>query len=246
MKKYILVLLILLLSTLCYAAIDTFEGETITDANNIEGCTTCDTIDGQVKKAAGCTASTPGNDNSEIGYITVGASSTALTGSRMYAWLYAADCTGDLGTAYVYLSNAAGSGDVKVAVYSTTDTDTESIPTNGTRIGYTGEIAMDAVAGWDNGAMSGGSVVATTKYWLAVFTPNETGDTLYHDSSGRERHYVQLEPTGGDYTSIPATIPLAGGCTADDTPWTCCTGEGTGCTWSSLAAREMSVFVGIQ
>ena len=52
MKKYILVLLILLLSTLCYAALDTFEGETITDANNIEGCTTCDTIDGQVKKAA--------------------------------------------------------------------------------------------------------------------------------------------------------------------------------------------------
>ena len=71
MKKYIIVLLILLLSTLCYAAIDTFEGETITDANNIEGCTTCDTIEGQVKKAAAvCTD--PAGDIASEGFEGVG------------------------------------------------------------------------------------------------------------------------------------------------------------------------------
>ena len=194
---------------------------------------------------AGCTASTPGNDNDEIGHITVGASSTTLSSQRMYAWLYAADCTGDLGTAYVYASSSSAS-DTKIVVYSTTDTDTESPPTNGTRIGYTGGITMGTVAGWVSGAMSSGSVVAGTKYWLAIDLDANSNTTLFHDSSGISRHYVVLGGDNSDYTTPPATIPLAGGCIAAGNPWQCCTGEGTGCGWSSIEARSMSIFVGIE
>lgn len=38
---------------ICFAATDTLEGEELTDAANIEGVTTTDTVEGQVLKAAG-------------------------------------------------------------------------------------------------------------------------------------------------------------------------------------------------
>ena len=114
--------------------------------------------------AAGCTPSTPGNDNDEIGMVAVGASVTTMTPYRLYAWLYEPDCSGDLGTAYIYSDETGGSGANKILIFSTTDTNTESVPTNGTTIGSSGAIASDAVAGWDSGAMSGGSVTTGTKY----------------------------------------------------------------------------------
>ena len=54
MKKIICFLIVLLLLTgIIYAAVDTLEGEELTDAANIEGVTTTDTVEGQVLKAAG-------------------------------------------------------------------------------------------------------------------------------------------------------------------------------------------------
>lgn len=54
MKKILAFIVALLLPVwICYAAVDTLEGEELTDAANIEGVTTTDTVEGQVLKAGG-------------------------------------------------------------------------------------------------------------------------------------------------------------------------------------------------
>ena len=53
MKKYLFILFFVLFPSTVFAATDTFEGQAITSTTNIEGCTACDTIEGQVKTASG-------------------------------------------------------------------------------------------------------------------------------------------------------------------------------------------------
>lgn len=48
----------------CWSAIDTLEGEELTDAANIEGVTTTDTVEGQVLTAGGAPAATGMNQGS--------------------------------------------------------------------------------------------------------------------------------------------------------------------------------------
>jgi len=52
MKKILYLIICLFIAFPCYAAIDTFEGETVTDANTIEGVSTTDTVEGQTLKAS--------------------------------------------------------------------------------------------------------------------------------------------------------------------------------------------------
>jgi hypothetical protein len=184
-----------------------------------------------------CTASTPETDNSEIGTITAGGSSASIGTARMYCMLYQADCTGTLGTAYLYgLSNAA-----KISVYSTTDTDHASTPTVGTLVGYSGAISFGGEAGWVNSATNGGSVTSGNYYWLCIHTTT-TSPTFYY-TTGLNRWYIDIT---GVYTTPPSALPVAGDCTGSKTPYSCCTDVDTGCTWTGLADRKMSGFVGIQ
>lgn len=58
MKRILAFLIALLFPVwICFAATDTLEGEELTDAANIEGVTTTDTVEGQVLKAAAATSS---------------------------------------------------------------------------------------------------------------------------------------------------------------------------------------------
>ena len=191
--------------------------------------------------AAGCTASTPGNDNSEIGYITVGSSSAATLIDRMYCYLYPADCSGSLGTGYVYGSHAtAGYG--KISAFSTTDTVDTDPPTNGTLIGGTAELSFDSTPAYKSGALSGGTVIATTNYWMCFQTKNGSAPTLVYDA-GKTRHSLNVT---GQYTTLPTSLPVVADCVGSGDPYSCCTGAGTGCTWTSTADRKNSVFIGIQ
>lgn len=54
MKKtlYFIPVFLLLLFSFAYAVTDTFEGETVTNANSIEGTTACDTVEGQALKSS--------------------------------------------------------------------------------------------------------------------------------------------------------------------------------------------------
>lgn len=190
--------------------------------------------------AVACTASTPGTDNSEIGTVNAGGSHAVHSTNRMYCELYQADCTGTLGTAYMYGSTAI-SGVAKVSVYSTTDTTSSSTPTVGTRVGYSGEITFGASAAWVNSATGGGSVTANGYYWLCFHTSAVAPDLYY--TTGLSRWYIAIT---GAYDTPPAALPVAGDCTASKTPYSCCTGEGTGCTWTETANAKSSIFVGIQ
>jgi len=189
---------------------------------------------------AGCTPSTPGNDYSEIGYLTVGSSNAATLIDRIYCFLYVPDCSGSLGTGYLY-----GSDDTtalaKISAFSTTDTDPDIAPTNGSRIGYTAELSFDSTPAWQSAAMSGGSVVTTASYWICAQTKNGNAPTLYYDA-GKVRHSLNVT---GQYTTPPALLPVAGDCVGSADPYSCCTGAGTGCTWSTTADRMNSVFIGI-
>ncbi len=52
MKRYLVIAFLCMVMPLwVYAATDTFEGETVTDDNYIEGENTTDTVEGQVLKA---------------------------------------------------------------------------------------------------------------------------------------------------------------------------------------------------
>ena len=194
--------------------------------------------------AAACTPSTPGNDNSELGYMTEGGTSTAVSNEVIYCQMFSADCSGTLGTAYIYTIANVGSGTSKIGVFSTSDSNDANPPTNGTLVGYTGVINSDDSAGWDSGAMSGGSVTSSAKYWLCLFTNSNIGYRIkrYYDA-GLTRH---AKTVSGVYATIPATLPTASTCTASETPYSCCTGEGTGCEWATTANQKTSIFVGIQ
>lgn len=50
---YLIIVLILFISTYCYATTDTLEGEELTTSANIEGVTTTDTVEGQVVTSGG-------------------------------------------------------------------------------------------------------------------------------------------------------------------------------------------------
>lgn len=57
--KRLLFLILLLLASICYAEIDTFEGQAVCSDNNIEGVTTTDTIEGQVITSCASACTTP-------------------------------------------------------------------------------------------------------------------------------------------------------------------------------------------
>jgi hypothetical protein len=187
--------------------------------------------------AAGCTPSTPTVDNSEIGYVNVGGGNAPASDGRLYCLLATADCSGTLGTAYIYGSGATGA--LKALLFSTTDT--SGTPTNGTLISSTAEIGFAAGAGWSSAATTGGSVTATTKYWLCYHV--RVAPALYY-TTGVGRYSVDLTDP---YATPPNKIPVAADCTASTVPYSCCSGAGTGCTWAGPTAdRKMSFFVGIQ
>lgn len=174
-------------------------------------------------KAASCTASVPGSDNSELGYLSVGGSNTASAiGGKIYCMLFTADCSGTLGTAYFY--NRSTGTKNKVAAYSTTDTVHSTPPTNGTRLGYTSEITAGADDDWYSAAMSGGTVTQGNKYWLCYLTPAKDGGVGGNNDAGVDRHGIDYAV--GEYTTPPSTLPSSG--------------------WGTTTDRKMSVFIGIQ
>lgn len=175
--------------------------------------------------ASGCTASDPDNDYCEIGKMAVGATTgTATVEGKIYCQLRTADGTGTLATAYVYSKTIDSKypSNLVVSVYSTTDTTAASAPTNGTRLGYTGEITNDATSGWDNGAMSGGSITNGSKYWLCVTTDSTTSQRPYFNyDTGVSRHSID----SSDHPVPPESLATTG--------------------WGTTADRDMSIFVGI-
>lgn len=194
--------------------------------------------------AAVCTESTPSVDNSEIGYLSVGAASANGTVGRMYCSLYAADCTGTLGTANIYISDAGVVLNTKISVYSTTDTSSSSAPTNGALVGASSAIGSNgnSTPMWKSSVTSGGSVTSASKYWLCYHTDDAGSPAFYYDS-GLNRYYTTVD---GAYTTPPSTLPAAAVCVGSGDPYSCCTGSGAGCTWTSAANRQVSVFVGIK
>lgn len=217
-----LIALFLLIPALCFAdnAIctrDTCPGE------SYEVAWMNPAIAGASGGAAGCTPSTPGNDNSELGYLTVGSTeSVAASTRKIYCMLHTADCSGTLGTAY-FFHRTQGSKH-KIAVYSTTDTVHSTAPTNGTRLGYTSEITAGADDDWYSAAMSGGTVTQGSKYWLCYLTPTLDGGIAGKHDTGLDRHSIDWGT--GEYTTPPASLPTSG--------------------WATVADRKMSIFIGIQ
>jgi hypothetical protein len=247
-KKLFATILLFVFAGVCWAAIDQIAGQDISGLDQIAGQTLSglDQVAGLDLPAGGgnCTASTPGNDNDEIGYMTIGADNATHSNNRFYCWLRQADCTGSLGTAYIYARSTSGDRYQKLLVASTTDTDPSASPTNGTVIGYTAEITTDTSAGWDSTAMSGGSVTQSEYYWVCIATPNSASiSNFYYDAGGPQRHYVS---SAGDYDTLPATLPVSSDCVGTDDPFGCCTGAGTGCSWTATADRNTSLFVGIE
>ena len=80
--KYLYLVLCLLIVVPCYATTDTFEGQELTTAANVEGVTTCDTMEGQVRAAGGSNCPTgssyqsacDGDYPSQTKYLCFGAS----------------------------------------------------------------------------------------------------------------------------------------------------------------------------
>jgi hypothetical protein len=246
-NKLIAAILLFVFAGVCWAAIDQIAGQDISGLDQIAGQTLSglDQVAGLDLPSGGgnCTASTPGNDNDEIGYMTIGGTNAAHTGNRFYCWLYQAGCSDSLNDAYIYARSATGDRYQKILVASTTDTNPSTAPTNGTVIGYTAEITTDTSEGWDSGAMSGGSVTSGNYYWVCIATPNSASiSNFYYDAGGPDRHYVT---SAGDYDTLPATLPISADCVDVDDPYGCCTGSGAGCSWTTTADRNTSLFVGI-
>lgn len=193
--------------------------------------------------AAGCVESTPGNDYNEIGNIATEPNSDPQTVSmtdKMFCVLYTADCSGDVGTFQIY-HNTTSQQSIKGAVYSTTDTDDTAAPTNGTLIA-SATITNNTSTGWATASTTGAdkSVTASDYYWLCTINTS-TGWTGVRNT-GKYRHSVVAT---GIYTTPPAALPAAAACVGSADPYSCCTGSGTGCSWTSTADRKQSIFVGV-
>ena len=137
MKKFLSFLLCLFFLTQLHAAVDTFEGQAVTTATDIEGCTNCDMVEGQT--VAGGVPSTPTEvqhvDGGDINVASLTIAITPVAGTgRCFIAFGAVDgyaqtvssATFDGNSMTEITSLGGGGGDVAMFSYCT-DTGTSEV-----------------------------------------------------------------------------------------------------------------------
>jgi hypothetical protein len=153
------------------------------------------TLSGTAGAAGGCSESTNevGNRNQEtnVGGINPG---------EAFASRAQADCTGTLGTAYVYHGDTVAS-EVKICVYNDAGT-ASALDTSDTLVGCTAAMSIDTSTGWKTGAINAGSVTSGNYYWVIILTNSALGTFAPVYSSSPSLSWWHI-----DWTSNFATPP---------------------------------------
>jgi hypothetical protein len=186
MKKFIL--LFLLIPSLCFAVEPIDFSKSIAMSPAILGGS------GGGPAAAGCNPAT-----NEVGNRATELTSQSCAADIAMCFLSAADCSGDLDTAYVYGSAASGNASVKVCVYSS---DGGNPGSGDLKIGCSGGIAESGGVGWKSGVMDGGSVIASSSYWVCLFVSTTEAWSAVRNSTGT----LWYKATSGAYDTPPANL----------------------------------------
>ena len=172
-------------------------------------------------EGSSCTASTPGNDNDEVGDLTIETNNVSISKGASYCFLRTADCSGTLAVGYVYNGNGDDS-DSKIGVFAD---DGDSTPDSGdSSIGTSGGINSASIEWATDSSTIGGSVSSGSSYWVCIFVDDSAANNWRAKGAGS------------------TTVYYINGSGHYDTPPSDLTGS-----WSTLATTgDLSAFVGIE
>lgn len=172
---------------------------------------------------------------SEVGQRTLFTSTTNLVEDGMVCYLYEADCTGQLGRAFI-AHDWTGSDNVKIGVFDSvyqTDLTTVHLPDSNDTILSGSQwvtVSGNADGTWYNSGSNeiGGSVQQGKKYFVCAIT-DSTAWSLRRTVSGPNYIAYVLSPgSWGSYSSPPSNLS-------------------TGNTsWLDYSPRDMSIYVEIK
>lgn len=187
MKKIILIIAILFISSSCLAASVT---------NAVRG------VVGQGAAAACAESANEINSRRD----TVDATAYSLGAGLSLCFQATADCSGSLGTAYLYHDSNTKVPEAKVCVYTEGDADAvadaDDVGVNSGAATCSASIATGATGGWKTGAFSTGTVTTGQTYWLCVFVSSTDAWDTFRAGTGTI-YYTTL---GDLYSTPPANL----------------------------------------
>jgi len=171
---------------------------------------------GVAAEAGGCSEAE--NEINSARDTTYGSSFTQNANVN-YTYLFTADCTGSLGTAYIYTDDGSGTANAKVCVYAEGDADTTpdtaDTGVDGGSAACTGAISEAGGVGWKSGAFSTGTVTEGSSYWITIMvadsgwnhTLSDTATVWYREDAA----YYGTPPDNidGYNSSVPDAGPVS-------------------------------------
>ncbi len=189
MRKFLCILCLLLLLPLYSSAIN--QGVLGTAGKPVDA-------------AGGCTASTGGVDNDEIGLTSAEANNLTLNKGSTHLYLLAADCTGTLEIGYIR-HRSTDESDAKIAIYLD---DGDNVPDAGdTLVGSaSGAITSSGNGVWATDSSTlGGNVTQGVEYFLVIYVDAEAANNWKGYYRGGAAT-VWRELGADDYDAPPATL----------------------------------------
>lgn len=149
-----------------------------------------------VAAAGSCEAATD-----YVGTKDVSGSTISVNAAVSQCFLFTASCSGTLTNGYIrHTSTSAYSA--KVCVYSY---DTDAPDVGDEKLGCSGNITGTTANNWDTAAMSGGTVVKDSTYWVCLFIDDDSANALDIDRDASSITYY-YHSAADDYDSEPATL----------------------------------------
>jgi hypothetical protein len=131
-----------------------------------------------------------------IGTTEIGANLDSSNAGRAKAFQYTASNTGSLTRLVVYLDNQSASTSFEIGIYTNTGSENP-----GTLL-VKGKITNPVVGQWNSIDVPGTSLVAGTKYWIAVLSPYRSGTLRIRDVLTGGKSQISLQ---NNLTTLPST-----------------------------------------
>lgn len=138
-----------------------------------------------------------------LGAQSVLGTAYALAADVSVCHLVTAQCGGTLNKAYLYTSDASGTANASVAVYTDPDLDGNG-DVSDLKVAVSASMAESGGSGWKEGVFSSGTITSGVAYLVCVFNSTDSAWNLTRGAV--EGNTLSYKATSGYYDANPDTL----------------------------------------